>query len=39
MNGFVNPQYFLQMIRSGKNPEQLMMDFFTATTVRYPYGK
>ena len=27
MNGFVNPEYFIQMIRQGKNPEQLMMDF------------
>lgn len=27
MNGFVSPEYFIQMIRQGKNPEQLMMDF------------
>jgi hypothetical protein len=23
----VSPEYFIQMIRQGKNPEQLMMDF------------
>lgn len=27
MNGFVSPEYFIQMIKQGKNPEQLMMDF------------
>jgi hypothetical protein len=27
MNGFISPEYFIQMIKQGKNPEQLMMDF------------
>ena len=27
MNGFVSPEYFILMIKQGKNPEQLMMDF------------
>jgi hypothetical protein len=25
--GFISPEYFINMIKEGKNPEQLMMDF------------
>lgn len=34
----INPEYFLQMIRSGKNPEQLMMDFLQNQMAGSPMG-
>ena len=38
MSGFINPQYFIQMIMSGKNPEQMMMDFLRQNMAGTPMG-
>lgn len=38
MDGFVNPQHFIQLIKSGKNPEQLMMDFLQQQMAGTPMG-
>lgn len=38
MAGFISPQHFIQMIRSGKNPEQLMMDFLRQNMSGTPMG-
>lgn len=38
MSGFVNPQHFLEMIKSGKNPEQLMLDFLQRKMAGTPIG-
>lgn len=38
MTGFINPQHFIQMIRGGKNPEQLMMDFLRQNMTNTPMG-
>lgn len=38
MTGFVDPAHFIQMIKSGKNPEQLMMDFLQRNMGGTPMG-
>lgn len=38
MSGFVDPMHFIQMIKSGKNPEQLMMDFLQQNMGGTPMG-
>ena len=38
MSGFVNPQHFIEMIKSGKNPEQMMMDFLQKQMAGTPMG-
>lgn len=38
MSGFVDPMHFIQMIKSGKNPEQLMMDFLQRNMEGTPMG-
>lgn len=38
MSGFVDPAHFVQMIKSGKNPEQLMMDFLQRNMGGTPMG-
>lgn len=37
-SGFINPMHFIQMIKSGKNPEQLMMDFLQNRMGGTPMG-
>ena len=34
----INPEFFLQMIRNGKNPEQLMMNFLQQQMGGTPMG-
>ena len=38
MAGFVNPAQFIQMIKNGKNPEQLMMTFLQQNMGGTPMG-
>lgn len=38
MAGFVSPQHFIEMIKNGKNPEQLMMDFLQQKMSGTPMG-
>lgn len=38
MSGFVNPQHFIEMIKSGKNPEQMMLDFLQRQMAGTPMG-
>ena len=38
MSGFISPQHFIQMIKGGKNPEQLMMDFLQQKMAGTPIG-
>jgi hypothetical protein len=35
----VNPAQFIQMIKNGKNPEQLMMEFLQTQMSNSPIGK
>ena len=35
----VNPMYLLNMLRSGKNPEQLMLSVLQSQTYNNPLGK
>ena len=38
MAGFVNPAQFIQMIKNGKNPEQLMITFLQQNMGGTPMG-
>ena len=38
MAGFVDPAQFIQMIKNGKNPEQLMMTFLQQNMGGTPMG-
>lgn len=38
MAGFVDPVQFIQMIKNGKNPEQLMMTFLQQNMGGTPMG-
>ena len=38
MSGFISPQHFIQMIKGGKNPQQLMMDFLRQKMAGTPMG-
>ena len=35
----VNPMYLLNMLKSGKNPEQLMLSVLQSQTYNNPLGK
>lgn len=37
-SGFISPEHFIQMIRNGKNPEQLMMSFLQNKMSGTPMG-
>ena len=38
MAGFIDPAQFIQMIKNGKNPEQLMMTFLQQNMGGTPMG-
>lgn len=38
MKGFISPEYFLRLIKEGKNPEQLMLDFLQRQMADTPIG-
>lgn len=38
MKGFISPEYFIRLIKEGKNPEQMMMDFLQKQMADTPIG-